>query len=193
MSTQEYRRGIANMVLGSFESKVLLYDTEGRGLRMCWPVGPGLIWPPKYDFTARLQADGRWPKYGFHHRPCGGTGMQAVAQMIRYVRDLPRLPLSCWLHWAGPTVQLASPRTLEILKASDYGNPQKTCCVLCGSIIFGYLVDWWSVDGITGPCCRAGQCVPWATDPKVTADTRFSAWLREYRKQRTDNGKTKRR
>jgi hypothetical protein len=145
------------MVLAELHGGMLLYEGE-HGLRMCWCVGRDIPWPPKHDFPAQLTNQGDWTRYGYRQRPTGGTGMQALAQLIRYVRDLPRLPLVTWEYWAGDTVQLATPRALEILRASDYGNPKKTCCVLCGDPHFKRGLDWWSLDRVVGPACYGGNC-----------------------------------
>jgi hypothetical protein len=151
------RIAIANQVLDTFVPGVLLYQSNHakRDLRMCWDVRKG---KPKHDFTAQLRGDGSWTRYGYNQRPTGGTGMQALAQLIRYVRDLNRLPLSTWEYWATNKVGLTNEHTVELLKNSDYGDPKKTCCVLCGTTEFKKGLDWWSLDGVTGPSCFGGLC-----------------------------------
>ena len=174
-STRAYRLGIANLVADTFVPGVIFYEGE-HGLRMSWD---NRRQPVRFDYAAMLRSDGSWPKYGYRQRPTGGTGFQGMAQLIRYIRDLPRLPMATWEYWAGKSVQLGTERTLEILRGSDYGNPEKTKCVLCGTLDFKGL-DWWSLDGITGPCCFGGRCIPgWMSAP---ADARFGDWLRQQRR-----------
>jgi hypothetical protein len=150
---REYRIGVANLVLDVIAPGVLLY--QGRELRMCWDIRKQ---PPKYDFPARLRADGSWPAFGYRNRTTGGTGFQALAQLIRYVRDLSRLPIMTWEYWGSDTVKLGTPRVVELLKSSGYDDVDKTCCVFCGDVSFKRGLDWWSLDGVVGPCCRWGNC-----------------------------------
>jgi hypothetical protein len=84
--------------------------------------------------------------------------MQALAQMIRFVRDLPRVPLTTWEYWAGEKVKLCTPDTVALLRDGGYGDPSKTQCVLCGATEFKRGLDWWSLDGIVGPACFGGRC-----------------------------------
>jgi hypothetical protein len=149
----EYRIGVANLVLDTVAPGVLLYRT--KELRMCWDHRRQ---PPKYDFPARLREGGDWPSFGYRQRSTGGTGFQALAQLIRYVRDLPRLPMVTWEYWASESVKLGTPRTVELLRSGGYSDPRKTCCVLCGDPDFKRGLDWWSLDGIVGPSCRFGEC-----------------------------------
>jgi hypothetical protein len=104
------------------------------------------------------RGQGDWPQFGYNQRPTGGTGMQALAQLIRYVRDLPRLPVATWEHWAGDTVKLCTQETVRLIVLSEYGDPRKTSCVLCGDSEFKHGIDWWSLDGVTGPSCLYGKC-----------------------------------
>lgn len=149
----EHRVGVANLVLDTVAPGVMLY--RSKELRMCWDVRKGV---PKYDFPARLRTDGSWPAFGYRQRSTGGTGFQALAQLIRYVRDLSRFPISTWEYWGGESVKLGNPRTVELLKSGGYIDPKKTCCVLCGDPDFRKGLDWWSLDGVTGPSCRFGSC-----------------------------------
>lgn len=157
MSTREYRLAMANMILDTFSRDTFLYEGQ-HGLRMRWGSMPGDPLTPRHDFTAALRTDGSWPRYGYRQRPFGGTGMQALGQLIRYVRDLPRFPVCTWEYWCSDTVKLGNARTLELVRASDYGNAAKTCCVLCGTADYARGLDWWSLDGKTGPACRYGCC-----------------------------------
>ena len=89
----------------------------------------------------------------------GGTCAAATAQLVRWVRDLPRHPLRAWEWWCCETVGLGGGNREAILAAvreSDYADPEKTRCVLCKRQIVS--LDWWSLDGVTGPCCLFGRC-----------------------------------
>lgn len=144
----------ANHILETLGYGIELYQGN-RELRMRWPK-----WNKAgcHDFPARLRGDGSWPAFGYRQRPCGGTGIQALAQVIRYVRNLPRLPVITWQYWTSDKVKIGNAQTLEIIKSSDYGDPTKTCCILCGCTDFKNGLDWWSLDGKTGPCCMFEAC-----------------------------------
>lgn len=177
MSTFEYRLGLSNLVADTFVPGVIFYPDQ-RELRMSWD---NRRQPPRHDFPATLRGDGLWPKYGYNQRPSGGTGYRAMAQLIRYIRDLPRLPIETWRYWGGDSVKLCTPRTLELLESSDYANPGKTRCVLCGLFPLKS-IDWWSLDRVTGPCCFGGRCIPeWYALPK---DEPFRVWLSKHRKEK---------
>jgi len=163
---------MANKILDTFIPGVLLY--QSTELRMSWDNRKQ---PVKHDFPARLKEQGDWTLFGYRQRPTGGTGMQALAQLIRYVRDLPRLPSLTWAYWASDTVALTTPRTLELLSVSGYDDPQKTKCVLCGTLEYKRGLDWWSLDGIVGPSCFGGSCIPeWLAAP---TDVNFKKWLQK--------------
>ena len=116
MKEETLRRiAVANLALDTFMPGVILYP--GRELRMCWDIRKQ---PPKYDFPARLRTDGSWPAFGYRQRPSGGTAFQALAQLIRYARDLSRLPLVTWEYWSSETVKLGTPTTVEILRQGGY-------------------------------------------------------------------------
>ncbi len=147
-SASQKRLEIANLALATFLPSVRLY--QARELRMCWDARQP---QPKHDFPARLRNSGDWTQYGYRQRPTGSTGMQALAQMIRFVRDLPRLPLITWKYWAGDKINLCTPRTVELLKEGGYGDPLKTLWVLCGVTEFKR-----GLDGVVGPSCFGGRC-----------------------------------
>jgi hypothetical protein len=138
-----------NRILDTMRGGIFLYLTPRGQLRMGW----GSV-----SFPAVLRGEGTWPRYGYKERPTGGTGFQALAQLIRYCRDWTRLPVVTWEYWTGPKILLGSAETLRLIKESDYGDPEKTKCVHCGSTTFDRGLDWWSLGGIVGPCCRGGRC-----------------------------------
>lgn len=85
--------------------------------------------------------------------PGGGTSTTAIAQLIRWNQHKPMLPLSSWKYWCGPKCRLGrdnGERIIEMLYAAEY--PEVVDCVLCGNEIVDGL-DWWSLYGVTGPCC----------------------------------------
>lgn len=91
----------------------------------------------------------RYGSYGM-----GGTGATALAQLVRFCRDAPRLPIGTWRYWTSDVVGLKPPQIVEWLEASPY--PEKTACVLCGKIPSP--IDWWSQGNVQGPCCMHGAC-----------------------------------
>lgn len=156
--TLEQRISIANDALATI-APITLYQ-GARELRMKWG---------KQDFPARLRTDGSWPQFGYRYRCTGGTGTQALAQIIRYVRDLTRLPIETFQYWTGDRVKLGSSNTVEILLAGGYEDPLKTCCVLCGNRDYATSgLDWWSLDGTIGPACsyRGGCMRGWTASCK---------------------------
>lgn len=112
----------------------------------------------KYEYVvlpANLNSSGRdFHYYEKIYRYCGmgGTGLTAAAQLARYIRDLPRLPLSCWSYWES--VGVGDTNVYQLL--TDNGYADKTNCILCGNKPDG--IDWWSLDKLTGPCCTFGKC-----------------------------------
>lgn len=82
--------------------------------------------------------------------PGGGTSCIALSQLIRWVKEEPVLSLVTWKHWASDNVKLVSNEVCDVLKENDY--PEKSICVLCHQEITQY-VDWWHLDGVSGPCC----------------------------------------
>lgn len=57
----------------------------------------------------------------------GGTSCTALAQLIRWCRGEPVLPLSTWRHWSSEQVKLLDASAVELLRAAGY--PEKTPCV----------------------------------------------------------------
>ncbi|KKK49231.1 hypothetical protein LCGC14_2839420 [marine sediment metagenome] len=82
--------------------------------------------------------------------PGGGTASTALSQLIRWLRGQPVLPISSWWYWVGKHCQLLP--ALAVQQLQDAGYPEHAHCVLCGKQINGSL-DWWHLDGISGPCC----------------------------------------
>lgn len=88
----------------------------------------------------------------YRHWGHGGTATTALAQLVRWMQGKPILPLATWRHWTGERVYLGQkrgPECVSILEAAGY--PETVNCVLCGVELRG--LDWWSLDGVSGPCC----------------------------------------
>ena len=141
----ESRIQVANDVISTFAG-VPATITRGGGetLRIQYRFGNH-----EMDKPLRLRANGSWLAHS-NKFPWGGTHSQALAQLVRYIRGLNRFPLEKWRYWTGPKVKLGSSSTIDILSLTDYDDPKKTACVLCGG---PQVADWWDVDGVTGPVC----------------------------------------
>lgn len=138
---------IANRVLECFAPGTTLRLESGYVL-VAWTVSKG-------------KEERRWMTRGqdfypvWHRKWChGGTASTALAQLVRWIQGKPVLPISTWAYWAGEKVQLLRQgngnEAIGMLIAAGY--PQVATCVLCGNQITGGM-DWWSLDGVTGPCC----------------------------------------
>ncbi|HEY3265532.1 MAG TPA: hypothetical protein VGM37_01300 [Armatimonadota bacterium] len=96
-----------------------------------------------------IRPDGLWPACGeWGNHGCGGTHTQALVQLVHWLRGEPRMTLRWWRwQWRG---EGKAANLLAALEASEYAAGDATHCVLCGSPKVG---DWWSLDGVSGPCC----------------------------------------
>lgn len=134
----------ANEMLQHFASETTIERRKG-GWYVCWDGYDG-------------RKEKRWITrgqdfYPMWHRewPHGGTASTALSQLIRWLRGQPVLSLQTWRYWAGDRVRLIdSLESVDILKNAGY--PEKDICVLCDKEIEKGL-DWWSLDGVSGPCC----------------------------------------
>ena len=89
----------------------------------------------------------------------GGTMAMAVGQLARWIRGQSRVPIAAWKYWASPTILLAGDNgdiMLRYIQESNYDDGKATKCVLCGANKCG---DWWSLNGVVGPCCSLGRCI----------------------------------
>ena len=83
----------------------------------------------------------------------GGTTTTALSQLIRWCRHQPVLPLPTWRYWCGEHCRLGRDNGQQIIETLvDAGYPETSDCVLCHNVIVGDM-DWWSLTGVTGPCC----------------------------------------
>lgn len=116
------------------------------------------------DTVANLRPDHRW--LAVPGIEVGGTTEQAICQLLCWYRGYPRVPWWGWANWfdAGLCNQSidAAAKLSDVLRDESpgaYSDPPAVACVLCGKAPVG--LDWWSLDGVVGPCCafgRAGSC-----------------------------------
>lgn len=139
----ESRLDVANRVLATFSPSRI--ERRKGGWYVCWEnkwQGP---------MAKRWHCRGQDFYPSWHRKwPGGGTASTALSQLIRWLRDQPVLPISSWRYWASETCKLLPVTVADDLLAAGY--PEHVPCVLCGETIVGGL-DWWSLDGVTGPCC----------------------------------------
>ena len=94
-----------------------------------------------------------YPTWHGRRGPWGGTTSTAMSQLIYWCQGKAVLPLSSWQYWCGPTVLLGREKGDEIVTTlQDGGYPVAVTCVVCGKPPVG--MDWWSLNGVSGPCCR---------------------------------------
>lgn len=155
MFCKDDRIDVANVVLKCFAAETELRIESGHVL-VCWTQHGG----KKFERRWMTRGQDFYPvwhnKWGH-----GGTASTALAQLVRWVRGLPVLPLTTWRYWSGERVALLrhgnSNEAISALSAAGY--PETATCVLCGmELTSGF--DWWSLDGVTGPCCAwtSGCC-----------------------------------
>jgi len=134
---------VANIVLASFFDGRI--ERRKGGMYVCWT--------DRYngDVAKRWQCRGQDFYPVWHHKyPGGGTSSTALSQLIRWVQGKPVLPISTWRMWASERCKLLPIEAVHQLIVGGY--PQSVDCVLCKNQIEGGL-DWWSLDGVSGPCC----------------------------------------
>lgn len=148
------RLAAANAALALFSEGVRL-EFVGRRAFVCWTGHGG---SPERKQWVTHSGNGFFPTWHKRRGYWGGTTSTAMSQLIRWVQGKPVLPLYSWRYWVSPTVGLARPRGDELLALlSEAGYPERVLCVVCGKHPNG--LDWWSRDGVSGPCCRtANRC-----------------------------------
>lgn len=130
----------ANHVLSAMRSDARFEKRSGR----LWLV-------TKYGENAIVSGSTGWyPALNYGRHGMGGTQAGSVMQLAHWVRGKPRVPVSTWEYWCGPKIGLADRELIDRLKASSYGDPKMTACVLCGAAQVG---DWWSKGKLVGPVC----------------------------------------
>lgn len=135
---------VANEVLATFSPSKI--SKEPTGWYVEWEVH-GVRTKKRWQIQRGNDFFAVW------HRkwPGGGTAMTALSQLIRWLRGQPVLPIGTWAYWASDLMRLLPPEAVGDL--SEGGYPDHADCVLCGTRLGGSL-DWWSLDGVSGPCCR---------------------------------------
>jgi len=135
----------ANDVLRTFQPRTVFYRSRH-----------GRLWLEDTATGAAIYASTRSCSGGlanaYYRMPFGGTGAAAIGQLARWIRGQTRVPLTAWRAWASDAVQLCNLYTVAQLSALGYDDPLRTCCVLCGCNT-ARVRDWWSRDGVVGPCC----------------------------------------
>ena len=142
----------ANIVLRSF--------APGTELRID-PTGYVVVtwfqWRPAERIERRWMTRGEdfypvWHKKWGH----GGTACTALAQLVRWIKGKPVLPLSTWVYWGGERCALLRQNEgpeVAMNALRNAGYPESVNCVLCGGPLPGSF-DWWSLDKVSGPCCN---------------------------------------
>jgi hypothetical protein len=146
------RVDVANIVLQSFAPDTSLrIDAQGYVV-VCWN-------------HHGVKTERRWMTRGQDFYPIwhrkwghGGTATTALAQLVRWIKGRPVLPLSTWIYWGGEQCRLMrqqgddnGAQAISALRAAGY--PETVPCVLCGQTLGSGGLDWWSLDKVTGPCC----------------------------------------
>lgn len=134
----------ANRALASFSRAQI--ERRVRGWYVSWEGHNGKL--VSFRWTVRGGQD-FYPTWS-QKFPGGGTSCTAMSQLIRWCRGLPVLPIGTWRMWASERCKLLPDSAVDDLLASGY--PDHADCVLCHKRIEGPL-DWWNLDGVTGPCC----------------------------------------
>lgn len=142
------RVSIANAVLDCFASGTTIEIRRG-GVYVLWTSWGKPV-------SRRWQCRGGQSFYPVWHRKWahGGTATTALAQLVRWIQEKPVLPLGTWRYWTGENVALGRARGIEAVRLlQEGGYPDDVPCVLCGESLKGRSLDWWSLDGLSGPCC----------------------------------------
>lgn len=139
----------ANKALDCFAAGTRIIVRRKIGVCVEWTQHGGK------QFSRRWQTLGGQSFYPtwYRHWGHGGTATTALAQLVRWMQKRPVLPLTAWRYWTGEKIALGRQRGAEcvsILAAAGY--PETVNCVLCGVEL--RRLGWWSLDGVSGPCCN---------------------------------------
>jgi hypothetical protein len=143
----DWRFANANIALSCFTKDTTIQPTKSGHVLV--------MWGPMDNLTIK-----RWQvRHGQDFYPVwshkwahGGTKTTALSQLIRWCRGRPVLPLSTWRYWAGETCRIAGDEGERLIDRLVYAQyPDVAHCVLCGVQLGG--LDWWSLNGVSGPCC----------------------------------------
>jgi hypothetical protein len=112
-------------------------DSRGKKHRRRWAVDAGQSFFPAWH----------------HSWSHGGTACTALSQLMRWLQGRPVFGIGTWRYWTGEYIRLGSPEIIQVL--TDGGYPAGQVCVRCGGAIGpDQGLDWWNLEGISGPCCR---------------------------------------
>lgn len=146
------RVDVANEVLKSFAPDTSIrLDAHGY-LIVCWTRHNG----EKFERRWMTRGQSYYPPW-HRHWGHGGTATVALAQLCRWIKDRPVLPLTTWRYWGRDGVALLRQQgdngeaAIEALRAAGY--PEVVPCVLCGVELGDSGYDWWSLGKVSGPCC----------------------------------------
>ncbi len=138
----------ANQALECFAEGTRLDLVTGQGVVVTWKQSSGKLMSRRWATCGQSF----YPTWHYHWGH-GGTATTALAQLVRWIRGQPVLPMATWRMWVGDRCQLARSRDFECLQAlRDGGYPEVANCVLCEQPITGGM-DWWYLDKVSGPCC----------------------------------------
>lgn len=161
LEEKRVRLGAANEIIKCFtglETKLILrgdgrvavswksWQKPGKTVQMTWMCRGQDFFPSWYR------------KAGW-----GGTVSTAVSQLVRWVQGKPVYGLETWKYWGSDGMGLFNcggnrrdpVEVLELIRKS--GWPEHPVCILCKRTPPKGL-DWWSLDGKSGPCCSFGRC-----------------------------------
>lgn len=145
-SLEEVNRSVGLLIRGAkFER-----DDRGR----LWYINDEDKYNRRVMWRLR-SSDKRWPVGRKATQISGGTVVQTLVQLSLWLKGMPHYPLRCVRHWFTyeGKLEIGYEEFIRSLELSSYGKNTK--CVLCGG---DYPTDWWSLDGVIGPCCRFGEC-----------------------------------
>lgn len=156
MKVDKKKLDVANAVLKTFNSfwveNSFWIEPRKRGIYVCWEGRGGAI-------SKRWACRGGQDFYPIWHTQWSGDGRESIAlsQLIRWLRWQSVLSIETWRYWSSERVKLLPISAVEML--AEAGYPQESVCVLCGNRVGGG-IDWWNLDGVSGPCCswNSGCC-----------------------------------
>jgi len=137
------RLPVANCVLHSFAERSHITEKNSR-LSVSW-------WDGTTEVTKQWQCRTGTDFYPVWHKkwPHGGTASMALSQLIRWIRELPVLPISTWYYWSTKKIALLEAEIVDYLEENGY--PKEVYCIMCGEKIQNF--DWYNLRGKSGPGC----------------------------------------
>lgn len=136
----------ANAALATFSNISIKQD---KGFHIVWTNYGG----EKVSRKWQAERGSHYPSWR-NRFPYGGTTLQALHQLIVWLRNGYVFPIGVWSYWSSDKIKLGSDTTVQILK--DGGWPERATCMKCQSLIEGRF-DWFSINGNEG-CGHFGEC-----------------------------------